>query len=191
MSENEKLDELKDFEELSPEELEEQAEQAAGAQSAGPDPLAELQEQLAAALAQAEENLDGWQRAQAEFANYKKRVARDQQVSQEDARGRVIKRYLEILDDLERALHNKPSEGEGGQWAEGVELVYRKLLSYLQAEGVVRMEVDGASFDPNFHEAIAQEESEDHASGEIIEVLQPGYTLGDRVLRPAVVKVAQ
>jgi molecular chaperone GrpE len=109
----------------------------------------------------------------------------------EELRGRVIKRYLEILDDLERALQNKPVEKEGADWAMGVELVYRKLLSYLQAEGVVQMEIEGLVFDPNFHEAIAQEESTDHESGEIIEVLQPGYMLAERVLRPAVVKVAK
>ncbi len=137
------------------------------------------------------ENLDGWQRSQAEFSNYKKRVARDQSQMHEDLKGRIIKRYLEITDDLERALQNQPVDDEGAEWAKGIELVYRKLLSYIEAEGVVKMEVKGGEFDPNFHEAIAQEESADHESGEIIEVLQPGYLLGERVLRPAVVKVAQ
>ena len=168
----------------------EQAEVAAAEAEAGDAALDELQQQLEEAEAKASENLDGWQRAQAEFANYKKRMARDQEQMHQDLRGRIIKPYLEVVDDLERALQNRPEGEEGAQWAEGVELVYRKLMTYLEAEGVAQMEMQG-HFDPNFHEAIAQEESEEHESGEILEVLQPGYMLGERVLRPAVVKVAQ
>jgi len=147
--------------------------------------------QLEALEAKAEENLDGWQRSQAEFANYKKRVARDQEQMHSDIRGRVIMRYLEIADDLERALNNRPDDGAGAEWADGVELIFRKLMSYLDGEGLTLMQVEGQVFDPNLHEAISQEESEDHASGEIIEVLQSGYMLGERVLRPAKVKIAQ
>lgn len=180
---------------------EEQEEQQAQEAQKGDEPQAEalseheaeledLRGQITELANQSAENLDGWQRTQAEFANYKKRVARDQSMMQEDSRGKVIKRYLEVLDDLERALKNAPAEGEGAEWAQGVELVYRKMLSYLDADGVRPMEM-GAEFDPNLHEAIAQEESEDHESGAIIEVLQTGYTIGERVLRPAVVKVAQ
>jgi molecular chaperone GrpE len=147
--------------------------------------------QLEAIEAKAQENLDGWQRSQAEFANYKKRVARDQERLSGETRGRVIIRYLEIADDMSRALNNRPQDGDGADWANGVELVYRKLLSYLEAEGVTQMDVEGKVFDPNLHEAISQEESKKHNSGEIIEVLEAGYMLGDRVLRPAKVKVAQ
>ena len=147
--------------------------------------------QLEALEVKAQENLDGWQRSQAEFANYKKRVARDQERLSSETRGRVIIRYLEIADDMSRALNNRPDKGEGADWANGVELVYRKLLSYLEAEGVTQMDVEGKAFDPNLHEAISQEESEDFESGEIIEVLEAGYMLADRVLRPAKVKVAQ
>ena len=137
------------------------------------------------------ENMDGWQRSQAEFSNYKKRVDRDQEKMQQDLKGKIIKRYLEILDDLERALTNKPHDDEGQEWARGIELVYRKLKSYMDAEGVVEMDVTAGIFDPNMHEAIAQEVSENHESGEIIEILQSGYMIGNRVLRPAVVKVAE
>ncbi len=139
----------------------------------------------------AAENLDGWQRSQAEFANYKKRMTRDQDQMKDDLKGNVIRRYLEILDDLERALGNKPQGSEGADWAAGIELVYRKLISYVEAEGVRQMEIEKGIFDPNMHEAISQEESDDHESGEIVEILQPGYLIGDRVLRPAVVKVAK
>lgn len=147
-----------------------------------------LQQELQAAHAKAAENLEGWQRAQAEFANYKKRMARDQEAQEAETRGRVIKRYLEIVDDLELALKNKPAAEE---WAQGIELIYRKLLSFLEAEGVERVDPLGQPFDANLHEAVAQEDSAEHASGAVSEVLRAGYTLGERVLRPAVVKVAK
>ncbi|MCW5874021.1 MAG: nucleotide exchange factor GrpE [Anaerolineales bacterium] len=147
-----------------------------------------LQQELQAAHAKAAENLEGWQRAQAEFANYKKRMARDQEGQEAEIRGRVIKRYLEIVDDLELALKNKPAEAE---WVQGIELIYRKLLSFLEAEDVQRVDPLGQPFDANLHEAIAQEDSQDYESGTVSEVLRTGYTLGERVLRPAVVKVAK
>ena len=153
--------------------------------------IQELLEQLEEVQAKAAENMEGWQRAQAEFANYKKRQTRDQEQAFQDMRGRIIKRYLEVLDDLERALESRPAEGEGADWASGVELVYRKFLTFLESEGVTQMQALGEEFDPNLHEAIAQEESEEYDSGTVIEVVQAGYLLEERVLRPAIVKVAQ
>jgi molecular chaperone GrpE len=149
--------------------------------------LAELEQ----AQAKANDYLDGWQRALADFSNYKRRVERDQAQTYQNAVGSVVKRYLVILDDLERALNNRPQDGDGAIWAEGIELIYRKLVLALDADGVTEMEAQGKQFDPNFHEAITQEASEDHESGAIIEVVQKGYMIGDRVLRPAMVRVAQ
>jgi molecular chaperone GrpE len=103
----------------------------------------------------------------------------------------VIKHFLDIVDDLERALKNHPQQGEGAAWAEGIEIIFKKLQSYLGHEGLTRIDPLGEIFDPNLHEAVTQEESNDHESGVIIEVLRPGYKLGERVLRPAAVKVAQ
>lgn len=151
----------------------------------------EMSHELEAARAKAEEYLDGWQRARAEFANFKKRVERDQAQVYQNASGSIIKRFIEIVDDLERALKNRPKEAEGAAWAEGIELIYRKFLNILEAEGVQRMDAEGKEFDPNFHEAITQEDSKTHKSGYIIEVVQQGYLLGDRVLRPALVRVAR
>jgi len=150
-----------------------------------------LQAELAESRTKADEYLDGWQRSRAEFANYKKRIERDQLAVSQNAAGRIIKRYLEILDDLERALKNRPQEGEGAAWANGIELIYRKFKSILESEGITPMEAEGQLFDPNLHEAITSEESDEHESGQIIEVLQQGYMLGDRVLRPAMVRVAR
>jgi molecular chaperone GrpE len=187
------------------EHMEEQVEEQAGEETeaeardtvqAGEDgreqvDIAAIENELAEARSKSEEYLEGWQRARAEFANYKKRVERDQELVQKNAAGNAIRRFLDIVDDLDRALKNRPKEGEGADWAGGVELIYRKLLAILEAEGVQPIPVEGQMFDPNLHEAISQEESLEHASGEIIGVVQNGYTLGERVLRPARVRVAR
>lgn len=155
------------------------------------DTCEELEMKLAEALSEKEEYLDGWQRTQADFANYKKRVERDRQQVQQNATANVVRRYLDILDDLERALANQPQDGEGAVWADGIDLVYRKWLNALEVNDVKPMEVEDQLFDPELHEAISHEESDEHESGEIIEVVQTGYFIGDRVLRPARVRVAQ
>jgi len=159
-------------------------------ESLTPEEIADLRAQLKAAEDEAATNMDGWQRAQAEFVNYRKRVERDQAKNYEDATVRVVKKYLEVLDDLNLALSHPPQDADGAEWAGGIELIYRKLLTILENEGVVVMEVEGQSFDPNLHEAISQEESPDHESGQIIEVIKNGYLIGERVLRPALVRVA-
>lgn len=138
-----------------------------------------------------DEYLDGWQRSRADFANYKRRIDREQSQIYQNTAGSIIKRYIEILDDLERALKNRPQEGEGANWAEGIELIYRKFLNILEAEGVTQQQAQGLDFDPNLHEAISSEPNEDYESGQIIEVIKNGYMLGERVLRPALVRVAQ
>lgn len=153
--------------------------------------LASLQKELEETRLKANEYLDGWQRSMAEFSNYKKRVDRDQGQVYQNAAGTIIKRFIEVLDDLDRAMKKRPQEGDGAVWASGIELIYRKLVSILESEGVKAMNLEGQSFDPNLHEAITLEDSQDHESGQIIEVLQQGYMLGDRVLRPALVRVAR
>ena len=147
-----------------------------------------LQTQLAEAKAKAAENLDGWQRAQAEFINYKNRVQRDRELDYASMKGDIIKKVLPVLDDLQRALANRP---EDNSWANGMELIARKFQNVLEAEGLKRIEAKGQPFDPNFHEAISSEPSEDVESGHVIEVVQNGYMLGERVIRPAMVRVAQ
>ena len=136
----------------------------------------------------AAENLDGWQRAVAEFQNYKKRIDRDRESDKAIMKGDLIKRFLPVLDDLERALQNR---GEDNSWAEGIELIKRKLQSILEAEGLKRIDAEGAVFDPNFHEAISFEPADGVESGRVIGVVQNGYMLGDYVVRPAMVRVAR
>lgn len=153
--------------------------------------LQELQNRLAEAQAKSNEYLEGWQRSRAEFSNYKKRVEREQEQVYQMASGAILKKFLEIVDDLELALKNRPHQGEGAEWATGIEMIYRKLLALLEAQGIERMNAEGQMFDPNLHEAITSEPSENHESGQVIEVLRAGYLIGDRVLRPAMVRVAQ
>lgn len=150
----------------------------------------ELHKRLQEKDAESAKNLEGWQRSQAEFINYRKRMEREQSRMYQDAAARVIKQFLPLLDDLNRALQNKPENGEVEEWAAGIELVYRKMLKILEGEGVTVMDAEGAEFDPNYHEAISVVESPDHESGQIVEVIQQGYMIGDRVLRAALVRVA-
>jgi molecular chaperone GrpE len=152
---------------------------------------AELAEELQQAQGKAKEFFEGWQRERADFANYKRRIERDQQMMSVNIKTDVIKKYLTILDDLERAMKTRPTEGPAESWANGIELIMRKLQSLLEAEGVRRIPAETETFNPSRHEAITHEDSPDHKSGEIIEVVQQGYTLGDRVLRPALVRVAR
>lgn len=150
-----------------------------------------LREEMAQAKAKADEYLDGWQRALADFSNYRKRIERDQAQLHANTVSNIARRYLEVLDDLERALKNPPKSTDGAKWAEGIELIYRKFMGILESEGITRMNAEGQPFDPNFHEAISQEDSPDHESGVIIEVISPGYLINDKVLRPARVRVAR
>lgn len=151
----------------------------------------QLKKELEESRAQVSEYLDGWQRSRAEFANYKKRVDREQAQIQQVVAGNIIKCFLEILDDLDRALKKRPQGDEGASWAAGIELIYRKFLSILEAEGVKVMDVEGKTFDPNLHEAISETDVPGYESGQIVEEIHKGYMIGDRVLRPALVRVAK
>ena len=147
-----------------------------------------LKSQLAETESKAFEYKDGWARSQAEFQNYKKRIERDNELTYANMKGDIVKKVLPVLDDLELALQNRPVDDA---WASGVELIVRKLQNMLESEGVKRIEAKGAAFDPNFHEAITHELSEEVESGHVIDVVRNGYTLGERVIRPATVRVAQ
>lgn len=150
--------------------------------------LEQLREQLTVAKAEAAEYKDGYLRALADFQNFKRRTDAERAETYQLAVGNIVKRYLPIMDDLERALAARPADLV---WADGIELIYRKLATILENEGVKRIETDGQPFDPNFHEAVSQEGAEGVESGYIIAVVQHGYMLGDRVVRPAQVRVAK
>jgi molecular chaperone GrpE len=147
----------------------------------------ETVEELAAVTRERDEYLDTLQRVQAEFANYRKRVARDQGDLVARASERLVKQLLPVLDDLERALEFA-SAHEEAQLEDGVRLVHRQFADALAREGLVEIETDG-KFDPHTQEALLAQPSEAE-EGAVIQVLQKGYRLGDRVLRPARVVVS-
>ncbi len=153
--------------------------------------LEALRQELGEAKAQAAEYLDGWQRARAEFANYKKRNEQERQELFKLANSTLITRLLPIFDDFERAFQTLPRNLLSLTWIDGVALIYRRLQAILDGEGLTPMETEGQSFDPLVHEAVTYEESAEHQEGQIIGEVQRGYKLGDRVLRPALVRVAK
>jgi molecular chaperone GrpE len=148
---------------------------------------AELEERLAALEAERDEYLNDLKRVAADFENYRKRAARDQESLVARAHERLVKELLPVLDDLERALA-AAEEHEEAKLEEGVRLVQRELHEALGREGLAEIETNGY-FDPHVHEALLSQPSEAE-EGSVIEVLQKGYRLGDRVLRPARVVVA-
>lgn len=149
-----------------------------------------MEEQLQAAQAEAEEFRDRWMRAQAEFANARKRMDKERVQTYQNARIDLTAKLLPILDDFERAMENVPDTIAADSWFEGIELVNRKLFTILEGMDVKQIEAVGEPFDPNLHEAINQEPSDEYESGTVVRELQKGYMLGDRVVRPSLVIIA-
>jgi len=133
---------------------------------------------------------DRWMRKTAEFDNYRKRIERERREQSDQAVVSVLEDVLLIVDDFDRAL-TVDAGGGADAYRKGVELIYQKLTDLLRKRGVKAFESLGADFDPNLHQAVVHESSPDHREGEIIGELQKGYMLGDRLLRPAMVKVAK
>jgi molecular chaperone GrpE len=146
-----------------------------------------LEERLEALAAERDEYLNDLKRVAAEFENYRKRAAREQSELTGRASERLVKALLPVLDDLERALE-AAAHHEEAKLEEGVRLVHRALADLLVREGLSEIETNGG-FDPHVHEALLTQPSEAE-EGSVIQVLQKGYRLGDRVLRPARVVVA-
>ena len=155
------------------------------------DELVALRQELEEQKAKAAEYLDGWQRARAEFANYRKRIEKEQEDRIKSANGAFIARLLPVMDDFERAFQTLPPNLMGMTWLEGIALIQRKLQMLLEQEGVTVIETGGQMFDPAFHQAVTHEESEEHEEGQIIGEMQKGYRMGDKVLRPSLVRVAK
>ncbi len=151
-----------------------------------------LEAQMEKLQKELDESKDSWLRCRADFDNYKKRVQRDAARTRQDALASILKIFLSASDDLERALKNKPTgEGVDG-WVNGIELIQQKLINQIKNQGVERLDVKpGDEFDPTIHEAVTQEENPDFKEGQIIEVIQPGYRIADRIIRPAMVRVAR
>jgi molecular chaperone GrpE len=155
-------------------------------------PLAGSPEALARQLAEEQEKaqayLANWQRAAADFQNYKRRVEQEREDFARLASAALIINVLPILDDLERALQGVDSHLAGLTWVDGIRLIHRKFHAVLEMAGVKEIEAGGADFDPNVHEAVAFGDGED---GKVISVVQKGYMLNNRVLRPSMVVVGR
>lgn len=140
---------------------------------------------------QMEQYRDGWQRERAEFANFQRRAEREIKTSQQTATGDALKSVLPVLDDFERAMANVPAELSENAWVNGVGMILRKFYRVLENNNVTIVDPTGQPFDPNKHEAIGTDDNPEVPSGTITATMQKGYLIGDRVLRPALVRVAQ
>lgn len=149
-----------------------------------------LEERLAAAEAKAAENLEGWQRARAEFANARKRFEKLQSDAWTNAAVEIASHLLPVLDDFDLAMANVPEEIAQSEWYGGLRLVPRKLEAILERINIERIPAVGAQFDPHLHNAIMREPSDDFETDTVLRQFQAGYRIGDRVIRPAVVVVA-
>ena len=147
-----------------------------------------LQKALAEEKEKAEKCLANWQRAQADFINYKRRSEQERAEVVNYANSTLILSLLPVLDDLERALASVPDELAESRWVDGIRHIYRKMQAVLEAQGVSSIEAEGKDFDPNFHEAVMTAEGEE---GKVIEETQKGYKLRNRVIRPTKVKVGK
>lgn len=147
-----------------------------------------LKKALAEEQARAEGYLASWQRAQADFVNFKRRTEQERNETVMLANAALMLNLLPVLDDLERALDNVSEKLRKLTWVDGIVLIYRKLKATLEGNGLSEIKALGETFDPNFHEAALYDDGEE---GKVIEELQKGYMLHDRVLRPAMVKVGK
>jgi molecular chaperone GrpE len=170
-------------------EVEEKKEEAQTAEL--PDDVAVLKQALEQERAKSTEYLDNWRRAAADFSNYKKRAEKDAGEMTKFANGVLIARLLPVLDDFDRAFATVPDNLRDLTWIDGMMLIARKMNAILEAEGLKPIEALNKPFDPNLHEAVIHEETDRHEDGTVIAELQKGYKLGERILRPTMVKVAK
>jgi molecular chaperone GrpE len=161
-----------------------------GASVSGPSPAEQILSGTDTLKAQNEEYLLLVQRTRAEFANYKKRTERELGEARQRGAADAVTSMLPIIDDFERAMENVPADLQGNSWVNGVTLLLKQFDKVLNEHGVEVINPTGETFDPNRHEAIGMEDSDTVESGHVTVTLRKGYRSGDRVLRPALVKVA-
>jgi molecular chaperone GrpE len=151
-----------------------------------PEPEQDLEKILAYTKQKAEDYLDSWKRAQADFVNYKRRTEQERLEIGKYANSELILRLLPILDDFERAFESIPPRLVKTAWVDGIRLVERKLRTTLEAQGLSPIKSVGETFDPNQHEAVMHSKGED---GKVVQEMQKGYRLYDKILRPSKVAV--
>ena len=155
---------------------------------AGAEDVAKLKQALAGEKEKAEANLEGWQRAQADLINYKRRSEQEREETSKFANSTFVFNLLPVLDDLERAFASIPPKLAKSSWVDGTRLIERKLRATLETQGLSQIKALGEPFDPTIHEAVRQGEGKE---GMIIEEVQKGYKFRDRVIRPSKVVVGK
>jgi len=155
--------------------------------TAAEEDIESLKRNLAEEKDKANKHLANWQRAEADFSNYKKRVEQERNETITFANGDLIRALLPVLDDMERALASLPPKLEPG-WVDGIKLVHRKFRTVLESQGVTEVETIDKPFDTNLHEALAQVEG---AEGMVVNEIQKGYKLKDKLLRPTLVTIGK
>jgi len=151
----------------------------------------DLATQLEAERAKANDYLEQWRRSAADFANFKRRTEQDRAEMAKLFNEALVKALLPALDNFERALATVPEDLKSHGWVEGVSLTEKQLRAALEKEGLCAIEAVGQKFDPNLHEAVAHDVSDEHEDDSVIEEFQKGYKLHDRVIRPSMVKVSR
>jgi molecular chaperone GrpE len=149
-----------------------------------------VEKALAEERAKYEEMKDRFLRSQADFDNYRKRMQKEREEMAKYASRSLLEKLLPAIDNLERAIDSSKQSESFEMLAQGVEMVYRQIMDALREEGAVPLETVGKPFDPHFHQAVMQEESDQYESGIVIEEFQKGYMLKDKLIRPAMVKVS-
>ena len=170
--------------------LEEPADAPAATAPSDATEVSEAAQELAALKGERDDIYDRLLRKTAEFDNYRKRVERERREQADQSVVDLLQQLLQVVDDFDLAMKVEAGE-EAAAYRKGVELIHTKLHDLLRKQGVRPIEALGADFDPNVHQAVTHESSPDHREGEVIGELRRGYMLGERLLRPAMVKVAK
>jgi len=183
---DQKEDFIAENEQLSGDQGDAAADQDEAAQAIG-----EQDTKLAALERLAEENQNRYLRAQADFDNFRRRTMKEKEELSQYATAKLVGQLLPVLDNFQRALQtNAEAAEQSDSFAKGVDMIYRQLFQVLESEGLKPMEPIGQPFDPEHHQAIMQVETDEYEEGTVVEVMQSGYWLKDKVIRPAMVKVS-
>lgn len=171
-------------------ESQEPVNEAGAAEAQAEEMVGQEQGEIARLMAEAEEHQQRFVRAQADFDNFRRRTQKEKEELAKYASMKLITELVPVIDNFERAMATVPEGTESESFSKGIQMIFRQLESVLNNEGLTAMETVGQPFNPEFHQAIMQVESDEYEEGTVVEEVQKGYMLKDKVLRPAMVKVS-
>ncbi|MCM3171032.1 MULTISPECIES: nucleotide exchange factor GrpE [Paenibacillus] len=171
-------------------ESQEPVNEAGAAEAQAEEMVGQEQGEIARLTAEAEEHQQRFVRAQADFDNFRRRTQKEKEELAKYASMKLITELVPVIDNFERAMATVPEGTESESFSKGIQMIFRQLESVLNNEGLTAMETVGQPFNPEFHQAIMQVESDEYEEGTVVEEVQKGYMLKDKVLRPAMVKVS-